>query len=45
MKKGAFHWSQIIGAIIVLVVLTLIILFLSNVKELKEALLKLTSFG
>tara|TARA_Y100000310_G_scaffold16666_1_gene16598 strand:+ start:1857 stop:1994 length:138 start_codon:yes stop_codon:yes gene_type:complete len=45
MRKAMLHWSQIVGAIIVLVVLILVILFLTNVKELKEALLKLTSLG
>jgi hypothetical protein len=45
MKKGAFELKQILTAVIVLIVLVFIIMFLANIKELKEALLKLTSLG
>tara|TARA_Y100000310_G_scaffold159627_1_gene159345 strand:+ start:96556 stop:96696 length:141 start_codon:yes stop_codon:yes gene_type:complete len=44
-KKGGFEFWQIASAIIVLIVLVLIIMFLANIDKLKDALLKLSSFG
>ena len=44
-KKGEFELWQLVSAIIVLVVLVLIIMFLTNIDKLKDALLKLSSFG
>ncbi len=44
MKKAEIHWSQIASALIVLAILVLIILFLANINDLKELVLKLTSF-
>ena len=41
-KKGEFEFWQIVSVIIVLV---LVIIFLTNINNLKDALVKLTSFG
>lgn len=44
-KKGTFEFRQVITAVIVLIVLVLVIMFLTNINKLRDALLKLTSFG
>jgi len=44
-KKGEFEFWQIVSVIIVLIVLVLVIIFLTNINNLKDALVKLTSFG
>ena len=45
MDKKGFEFWQIASAIIVLIVLVLVIIFLTNINNLKDALVKLTSFG
>ena len=44
-KKGEFGFKELITALIVIVVLVFVIMFLTNIDDLKEAILKITSLG